>query len=93
MVFPLPFLHSPLPVNCKKLLTGNTNFICACLFWFSEDENVDSFSDDEDESSISAVKCRWKRCGAVLQSKANALRHMQVAHVREMVGGSFAFIR
>ena len=34
MVFLLPFLHSPLLVNFKKLLTGNTNFICACFFGF-----------------------------------------------------------
>jgi hypothetical protein len=59
---------------------------------FSEDEGVDSRSDededeDEDESSIKAVKCRWKGCGAVLQSKAHGLGHMQVAHVREVVIG------
>ncbi len=94
MVFLLPFLHTPLPVNFqKKLSYWQYRFHLCVLLWFSEDEDVDSFSDeDEDESSINAVKCRWKRCGAVLQSKANALRHMQVAHVREMVGSSFAFV-
>ena len=69
-------------------------FHLCVYFWFSKDEGVDSWSDeDEDESIIKAVKCRWKRCGAVLQSKANGLRHMQVAHVLEEVGDSFAIVR
>ena len=60
----------------------------------SEDEGVDSWSDeDEDESTLKAVKCRWKRCGAVLQSEAHGLRHMQAVHVREVVVGSFTFVK
>lgn len=85
------FLHTRLPANFKNILAIPISFARAL---FSEDEGVDSWSDsDEDESSIKVVKCWWKGCGAVLQSKARGLRHMQVAHVREVVIGSFAFVR
>jgi len=64
-----------------------------CMLW-TEDEGVDVWSgEDEDESTLKAVKCRWKKCGAVLQSKAHGLMHMQAVHVREVVVGSFVFVR
>jgi hypothetical protein len=63
------------------------------VLW-SEDEGIDGWNgevsdEDEDESTLKAVKCRWKKCGAVLQSKAHGLWHMQVAHVGKVVVGSF----
>jgi len=81
-------IHLFLSISETFLLAMPMSFARALL---SED---DSWSDeDEDESNIKAVKCRWKGCGAVLQSKAHGLAHMQVAHVREVVIGSFAFVR
>jgi hypothetical protein len=90
MVF---LLHTALPVNSKTLrlfLIGNSNFILRIL-WF-EVELVDVWT-GEDESTLEVINCRWWRCGAVLQSKAHALRHLQVVHVGKVVVGSFAFGR
>ena len=100
MIYGLFFSHTPALVNIKTprpSLTGNINFIL-CVVWF-EDEGDDAWSgEDEDDCTLEAVECRWKyasgkNCGAILQSKAYGLRHVQVVHVGEVVVGSFGFFR
>ena len=65
---------------------------CTC-FWFEEEEEHDaalapayqSSGKHDDDEILRVVKCRWRKCGAVLQSRAYCLRHVQVMHVGELV--------
>lgn len=95
--------HTPLTVNFKPIrlfLIGNINFIL-CVLWFvaeAEDEHHASLAgacqwsgehDEHDDEILRVVKCRWRKCGAVLQSRTHCLKHVQVMHVGELVVDSF----
>lgn len=68
----------------------------AC-FWFEEEEEerratpaaAYQWSGKHDDETLRVVKCRWRKCGAVLQSRAHCLKHVQVMHVGELVVHSF----
>jgi len=83
----------PLTVDFKNDSFGNIKFIL-CVVWFEEEERRAAYQwSEHDDEILRVVKCRWRKCGAVLQSRAHCLKHVQVAHVGELVVGSFLVLQ
>jgi hypothetical protein len=88
MVLPFLFgIHLFLSISNQPI---SISFVCVFRF---EDGVVEVWDDEEDDWTFQVVKCRWRKCGAVLQSKAHCLEHVQVVHIGKAVVGSFVFER
>lgn len=83
-----PFLSISKTIHL--ILIGNINFILFML-WFEDEGGAAAWNGKHDDRVLKAIKCRWKNCHAVLQSRAHCLKHVQVRHVGEVVVGLFVF--